>query len=125
MPLSDAAIRQARPRDKPRKLYDSRGLYLEIAPRGSKAWHFKYRFADAGRIIRQLIPPRESIAEASQEITRIEQAILEGAVRIPDEFGGLQAALKRSIALKKQARRGLMHRGNTWQSSRLSEAHFL
>ncbi len=37
MPLTDAAIRQARPRDKPRKLYDSRGLYLEIAPRGSEA----------------------------------------------------------------------------------------
>ena len=46
MPLSDVAIRQARPRAKPRKLYDSRGLYLEIAPRGSKAWRFKYRFAD-------------------------------------------------------------------------------
>ena len=46
MPLSDVAIRQAQPRNKPRKLYDSRGLYLEIAPRGSKAWRFKYRFAD-------------------------------------------------------------------------------
>ena len=46
MPLSDAAIRKAHPPDKPQKLYDSRGLYLEIAPRGSKAWHFKYRFAD-------------------------------------------------------------------------------
>ena len=46
MPLSDAAIRHAQPREKLRKLYDSRGLYLGIAPRGSKAWRFKYRFAD-------------------------------------------------------------------------------
>ena len=46
MPLTDVAIRQAQPRDKPRKLYDSRGLYLEIAPRGTKAWRLKYRFAD-------------------------------------------------------------------------------
>ena len=46
MSLSDVAIRQAQPRDKPRKLYDSRGLYLEIAPRGSKAWRFKYCFAN-------------------------------------------------------------------------------
>ena len=37
MPLTDSAIRKAKPRDKPRKLYDSRGLYLEIAPRGTKA----------------------------------------------------------------------------------------
>ena len=79
----------------------------------------------AGRIIRHLIPPRDSIAEGSQEIAWIEQAILRGAVRILDEFGGLQAALNRSIALKKQARRGLIHRGTTWQTSRLSEAHFL
>ena len=48
---SSAAIRQARPRGKPRKLYDSRGLYLEIALRGSKARRFKYRFADKGKSI--------------------------------------------------------------------------
>ena len=29
------------------------------------------------------------------------------------------------IALKKPAQRGQIHRGDTWQSSRLSEAHFL
>lgn len=83
----------------------------------------------AGRIIRHRIPPRESIAEASQEIARIKQAILQGAVWILDEFGGLQAALKRSTALKKQPRRqgrqGLIHRGATWNTARLSEAHFL
>ena len=44
MPLTDTAIRKAKPRDKPRKLYDSRGLYLEIATRGTKAWRFKYRY---------------------------------------------------------------------------------
>ena len=48
MPLTDTAIRKAKPRDKPRKIYDSRGLYLEIAPRGTKAWRFKYRFAEQG-----------------------------------------------------------------------------
>ncbi len=34
MPLSDPAIRQAQPRDKPRKLYDSRGLYPRRNRRG-------------------------------------------------------------------------------------------
>ena len=62
------------------------------------------------------------------EIARIEQAILQGAVRILDEFGGLQAALKRSIALKKQSRcqgrRRLIHSGTNWQTARLSEAYF-
>ena len=38
---------------------------------------------------------------AAREIARIEQAILQGAIRVLDEFGGLQAALKRSVELKK------------------------
>ncbi len=63
-----------------------------------------------GRIIQDLIHPREPIAGARQEIARIEQAIPQSAIRILDELRGLQVALRRSIALKKQARRGLIHR---------------
>ena len=37
-------------------------------------------------------------------MARIEKAVLQGAARILDEFGRLQAALERSIELKKQAR---------------------
>ncbi|MDR0715943.1 MAG: integrase arm-type DNA-binding domain-containing protein, partial [Azoarcus sp.] len=42
--LTDTAIRTARPTDKPRKLSDSGGLYLLIAPTGGKLWRMKYRF---------------------------------------------------------------------------------
>ena len=72
--------------------------------------------------------PSEPDVDASEEIARIEQAILQGAVRILEEFGGLQAAMKRSVALTKQARRqpghGPIHRGSIWQTVRLSGAHF-
>ncbi|MBL8491129.1 MAG: integrase arm-type DNA-binding domain-containing protein, partial [Rhodocyclaceae bacterium] len=44
MPLTDAAIRTAKPTDKPQRLFDSGGLYLEVAPAGGKWWRFKYRF---------------------------------------------------------------------------------
>jgi hypothetical protein len=43
MPLTDTAIRQAKPQEKPYKLADSGGMYLEIAPAGGKWWRFKYR----------------------------------------------------------------------------------
>ncbi|MBB4843381.1 integrase [Paucibacter oligotrophus] len=45
--LTDPACKQATcPQDKPRvRLADERGLYLEVAPNGSKRWFFKYRFA--------------------------------------------------------------------------------
>lgn len=36
MPLTDVKIRKAKPEAKPRRLYDERGLYLEIAPAGGK-----------------------------------------------------------------------------------------
>ena len=61
MPRTDAAIRKAKPREKPRKLYDSRGLYLEIAPRGTKAWRFKYRFAGKEKRISMGIYPEVSL----------------------------------------------------------------
>lgn len=45
MPLTDIKIRQAKPADKPIKLTDSNGLYLEIKPNGSKLWRYRYRIA--------------------------------------------------------------------------------
>lgn len=43
MPLTDAAIRTAKPQDKPYKLADGEGMYLEVAPAGGKWWRLKYR----------------------------------------------------------------------------------
>ena len=43
MPLSDAAVRNAKPREKPYKLADFSGLYLHVQPNGSKLWRLKYR----------------------------------------------------------------------------------
>jgi integrase len=45
MPLTDTAIRRAAPTQKPYKLFDERGLYLEISPAGGRWWRLKYRFA--------------------------------------------------------------------------------
>lgn len=45
MPLTDNAIRSAKPREKNWKLSDEKGLYLLITPKGSKRWSLKFRFA--------------------------------------------------------------------------------
>lgn len=42
--LSEAAIRNAKPRDKNYKLFDGDGLYIEVVPSGGKWWRFKYRY---------------------------------------------------------------------------------
>ena len=44
MSLTDAAIKAAKAGEKPRRLADSQGLYLEVAPSGGKWWRWKYRF---------------------------------------------------------------------------------
>lgn len=43
MPLTDVAIRNAKPRPKPYKLGDSLGLFLLVQPAGGKLWRLKYR----------------------------------------------------------------------------------
>jgi integrase len=44
MALSDLGIKNAKPGEKPLRLSDSGGLYLEVAPSGGKLWRLKYRF---------------------------------------------------------------------------------
>ena len=72
--------------------------------------------------------PGEASADVREELARIERAILRGTPEVLEEFGGLQAALKRSVALEKQARsrpgRGSIHRGSAWRSVRLSGVRF-
>jgi len=41
--LTDTAIRKAKPTDKPQRMFDGGGLYLEVSPAGGKWWRLKYR----------------------------------------------------------------------------------
>jgi len=49
--LRESQIRQAMPRDKAYKLYDSRGLYLMVSTSGAKLWRFKCHFGPAERLL--------------------------------------------------------------------------
>ena len=51
MPLSDLLARNAKPREKPYKLSDSKGLYLQVEPSGSKLWRLKYRFGGKEKLL--------------------------------------------------------------------------
>ncbi len=119
MPLSDAAIRRAQPRDKPRKLYDSRGLYLEIAPRGGKAWRFKYRFADKEkRISLGLYPdvPLKLARERRDEARRLLAQEID-----PSAYRKAQKQSKRLWArnsFEAVAREWLAKHSRNWSSSR-------
>ena len=42
--LTYSQISSAIPTDKPRKLFDTRGLYLKVMPNGGRYWRFDYQF---------------------------------------------------------------------------------
>jgi integrase len=44
MPLTDTAIKNTKPADKPFKLADEKGLFLLVHPNGGRYWRLKYRF---------------------------------------------------------------------------------
>jgi len=44
IPLTDVAIRNAKAADKPVKMFDGAGLFLQVTPTGGKLWRFKYLF---------------------------------------------------------------------------------
>lgn len=45
-PLSEMQVKNAKPKDKPYKLADGGGLYLEVLPTGAKLWRMKFRQAN-------------------------------------------------------------------------------
>ncbi|MFZ1662891.1 MAG: integrase arm-type DNA-binding domain-containing protein [Paracoccaceae bacterium] len=64
MPLSDAAIRNLKPREKPYKVSDFDGLFLLVKPTGSRLWHFKYRLDGKEKLLSIGPYPEISLAEA-------------------------------------------------------------
>ena len=44
MALTNVTVSNAKPKDKTYRLYDEKGMYLEVTPRGGKLWRLKYRY---------------------------------------------------------------------------------
>lgn len=64
MPLTDTAIRNIKPGVKSIKLFDERGLYLEVSPSGGKWWRLKYRFDNKEKRISLGVYPDISLKDA-------------------------------------------------------------
>lgn len=71
--LTDTQCRTAKPRDKPYKLSDTKGLYLEVKPNGVKAWRYRFELLRDG-IRKESVfaigdyaqPPAQETEEASK-----------------------------------------------------------
>ncbi|WP_321840995.1 Arm DNA-binding domain-containing protein [Paraburkholderia bannensis] len=64
MALTDTAVEQAQPVEKPQKLFDGGGLYLFVTPEGGKYWRLKYRFGGKERKLALGVYPRVTLEAA-------------------------------------------------------------
>jgi integrase len=49
--LNEARIRASKPKEKPYKLFDERGLFLLVTPSGGRLWRMRYWFAGVERLL--------------------------------------------------------------------------
>lgn len=66
MPLTDAALRRAKPAAKPQKLADGGGLFLFITLAGAKSWRWKYRVAGKEKLLTLGLYPDVTLAKARE-----------------------------------------------------------
>ncbi len=78
MPLTDTAIRNAKPADKPIRLFDGGGLYLEVSPTGGKWWRLKYRFAAKEKRLSLGVYPEIGLKEARERREAAKRLLADG-----------------------------------------------
>ena len=67
MSLTEALIQKAKPREKPYKLSDGKGLCLLVNPTGSLWWRFRYRFDGKEKMLALGVYPKVSLKEARKK----------------------------------------------------------
>lgn len=78
MALTDTAIRNAKPSDKPVKLTDGGGLYLLLNPNGSRWWRLDYRFAGKRKSLSMGVYPDVSLAKARDRRSEARKLLADG-----------------------------------------------
>ena len=115
MPLTDTAIRKAKPADKPVRLYDERGLYLEITPSGGKWWRFKFRVNGKENLLSMGTYPDVGLKQARERRDAARQQLVEGID--PSAARKAEKAAKQAQALNNfeaVSRAWLAHRADAW-----------
>ncbi|WP_265946294.1 tyrosine-type recombinase/integrase [Dechloromonas sp. A34] len=92
MPLTDTAIRTAKPGTKPVRMFDGGGLYLELSPAGGKLWRFKYRFNGKEKRLALGIYPDIGLKDARERREEARKLLANGAD--PGETRKAQKAAK-------------------------------
>jgi len=122
MALSDTAVRRAKAKKKPYKLFDSGGLFLLVMPNGGKWWRFKYRYAGKEKLLSLGVYPDISLKDArdrrDQERKKLADKIDPAINRIATKaaWDGKQAN-----SFEVVAREWIEEKGSAWSASNTSK----
>lgn len=100
--LTIVTIRNAKPKEKGYRLFDERGLYLEVMPNGSKYWRMKYRFNGKDKRIAFGVFPEVSLADARDKRDEARKLV--------------SAGIDPAFARKEDRRQRLLRSINTFES---------
>src|SRR5579884_964022 len=76
--LSDAAVRNAKPKTTPYKISDGEGLFLPVTPAGGKYWRLKYFFGGKEKLLALGVFPEVSLAEARERRAQARKVVATG-----------------------------------------------
>lgn len=94
--LSDAAVRNAKPKPKPYKMSDGEGLFLLITPAGNKYWRMKYFFGGKEKLLALGVYPHVSLIEARDKRAQAKKALASG-----NDPGEIKKETKQQEVLKR------------------------
>lgn len=118
MSLSDAKVRNAKPRTKPYKIADGEGLFLLITPAGSKYWRLKYFFTGKEKLLALGVYPEVTLADARDRRAEARKVLAAGndPAEAKKEVKRL-ATLKSANAFETVAREWFEKRKHEWAPS--------
>ena len=100
MKLTKLSCDKAKPSEKPRKLADGNGLYLEVMPNGSKYWRMKYRHLGKEKRLAFGVYPEVSLKDAKDIARAAKLKIRDGVDPVEERKmtrSALIAAQKRGL----------------------------
>jgi hypothetical protein len=95
MSLSDAKVRNSKPKAKPYKITDGEGLFLLVTPSGSKYWRLKYHFLGKEKLLALGVYPEVGLADARERRAQARKALAAG-----NDPGAVKKEAKRLAILK-------------------------
>ncbi|EML6581566.1 tyrosine-type recombinase/integrase [Klebsiella aerogenes] len=78
MKLNARQVETAKPKDKPYKLADGGGMYLEVFPNGTKSWRMKYRIAGKEKRVVFGVYPTITLADARSKRDEAKKLLVNG-----------------------------------------------